>query len=162
MIGNYNFYNFFVAITFGQIFKVSNDLINEAIRNYVPSNNRSQVLKTNNNLLIIDCYNANPSSMLAALESFLMLKEENKIAILGDMLELGGESTAEHKKILAFCFDNNLEFITVGPIFQSLNKEGFNSIEDYKEIHSKNKLSEKTILLKGSRGIALENLIAYL
>ena len=162
MIGNYNFYNFLVAIAFGQIFKVSNNLINEAISNYIPSNNRSQVLKTNNNLLIIDCYNANPSSMLAALESFLMLKEENKIAILGDMLELGEESKVEHKKILTFCFDNNLEFISVGPIFQSLNKEGFNSIEDYKEIHSKNKLSEKTILLKGSRGIALENLIAYL
>ena len=162
MIGNYNFYNFLVAIAFGQIFKVSNDLINEAISNYVPSNNRSQVLKTNNNLLIIDCYNANPSSMLAALESFLMLKEQNKIAILGDMLELGEESIAEHKKILTFCFDNNLEFITVGPIFQSLNKEGFNSIEDYKELHSKNKLSEKTILLKGSRGIALELLIPHL
>jgi UDP-N-acetylmuramoyl-tripeptide--D-alanyl-D-alanine ligase len=100
--------------------------------------------------------------MLAALESFLMLKEQNKIAILGDMLELGEESIAEHKKILTFCFDNNLEFITVGPIFQSLNKEGFNSIEDYKELHSKNKLSEKTILLKGSRGIALELLIPHL
>ena len=162
MIGIYNFYNFLVAIAFGQIFKVSNDLINEAISNYVPTNNRSQVLKTNNNELIIDCYNANPSSMLAALESFLMLKEQNKIAILGDMLELGEESIAEHKKILTFCFDNNLEFITVGPIFQSLNKEGFNSIEDYKELHSKNKLSEKTILLKGSRGIALELLIPHL
>jgi UDP-N-acetylmuramoyl-tripeptide--D-alanyl-D-alanine ligase len=162
MIGNYNFYNFLVAITFGQIFKVSNDLIIEAISNYVPSNNRSQVLKTNNNELIIDCYNANPSSMLAALESFLMLKEQNKIAILGDMLELGEESIAEHKKILTFCFDNNLELITVGPIFKSINKEGFNSIEDYKEFHSKNKLSEKTILLKGSRGIALELLIPHL
>ena len=162
MIGNYNFYNFLVAITFGQIFKVSNDLINEAISNYVPTNNRSQVLKTNNNELIIDCYNANPSSMLAALESFLKMKETNKIAILGDMLELGEESLAEHKKILIFCFDNNLEFITVGPIFQSLNKNGFNSIEDYKEFHSKNKLSKKTILLKGSRGIALELLIPHL
>ena len=100
--------------------------------------------------------------MLAALESFLMLKEQNKIAILGDMLELGEESKAEHKKILAFCSDNNLEFITVGPIFKCLNKEGFNSIEDYLEFHSKNKLSEKTILLKGSRGIALELLIPYL
>jgi UDP-N-acetylmuramoyl-tripeptide--D-alanyl-D-alanine ligase len=100
--------------------------------------------------------------MLAALESFLMLKEQNKIAILGDMLELGEESIAEHKKILIFCFDNNLEFITVGPTFKSLNKDGFNSIEDYKEFHSKNKLSEKTILLKGSRGIALELLIPYL
>lgn len=162
MIGNYNFYNFLVAITFGQIFKVSNDLINEAISNYMPSNNRSQVQQTNNNLLIIDCYNANPSSMLAALDSFLMLKEQNKIAILGDMFELGKESKAEHKKILTFCFDSNLEFITVGPIFQSLNKEGFNSIKDYKEFHSKNKLSDKTILLKGSRGIALELLIPYL
>ena len=162
MIGNYNFYNFLVAITFGNLFKVSNVLINEAISNYVPSNNRSQVLKTNNNELIIDCYNANPSSMFAALASFLMLKELNKIAILGDMLELGEERIAEHKKILTFCIDNNLKFITVGPIFQSLNKEGFNSIEDYKEFHSKNKLSEKTILLKGSRGIALELLIPHL
>jgi UDP-N-acetylmuramoyl-tripeptide--D-alanyl-D-alanine ligase len=162
MIGNYNFYNFLVAITFGQIFKVSNHEINEAISNYVPSNNRSQVLKTNNNLLIIDCYNANPSSMLAALESFLILKEQNKIAILGDMLELGEESKEEHQKILAYCSNNKIEFITIGPIFQCLNKEGFNSIEDYLEFHSKNKLSEKTILLKGSRGIALENLIAYL
>jgi UDP-N-acetylmuramoyl-tripeptide--D-alanyl-D-alanine ligase len=162
MIGNYNFYNFLVAITFGHLFKVSNVLINEAISNYVPSNNRSQVLKTNNNELIIDCYNANPSSMLAALESFLMLKEQNKIAILGDMLELGEESIAEHKKILTFCFDNNLEFITVGPIFKSLTKDGFNYIEDYKEFLSKNKLSKKTILLKGSRGIALELLIPHL
>ena len=162
MIGNYNFYNFLVAITFGQIFKVSNNEINDAISNYMPSNNRSQVLKTNNNLLIIDCYNANPSSMLAALESFLMLKEQNKIAILGDMLELGEESKDEHKKILAYCSNNKIEFITIGPIFQSLNKEGFNSIEDYLEFHSKNRLSEKTILLKGSRGITLENLISYL
>ncbi|NBU90494.1 MAG: UDP-N-acetylmuramoyl-tripeptide--D-alanyl-D-alanine ligase [Flavobacteriia bacterium] len=162
MIGNYNFYNFLVAITFGHLFKVSNDLINEAISNYVPSNNRSQVLKTNINELIIDCYNANPSSMLAALESFLKMKETNKIAILGDMLELGEGSNAEHHKILTYCKDHNIEYITIGPIFQSLNKDGFNSIEDYKEFHSKNKLSEKTILLKGSRGITLELLIPYL
>ena len=162
MIGNYNFYNFLVAITFGQIFKVSNNEINEAISNYMPSNHRSQVLKTNKNLLIIDCYNANPSSMLAALESFYMLKEQNKIAVLGDMLELGEESRDEHKKILAYCSNNKIEFITIGPIFQYLNKVGFNSIEDYLDFHSKNKLSKKTILLKGSRGIALELLIPYL
>ena len=65
-------------------------------------------------------------------------------------------------RFVTFCIDNNLEFITVGPIFQSLNKEGFNSIEDCKEFHSKNKLSETTILLKGSRGIALELLIPHL
>ena len=162
MIGNYNFNNFLVAITFGQLFKVSNDLINEAISNYVPANNRSQVLKTNNNELIIDCYNANPSSMHAALESFWMLKEPNKIAILGDMLELGEESTPEHQKILTYCSDKNIEFITIGPIFKGLNKIGYNSIEDYKESLSKKALTKKTILLKGSRGIALELLIPYL
>jgi len=162
MIGNYNFYNFLVAITFGHLFKVSNDLINEAISNYVPSNNRSQVLKTNNNELIIDCYNANPSSMLAALESFLMLKETNKIAILGDMLELGEESIVEHQKILTYCKDHNIECITIGPIFLCLNKIGFNSIEDYKESLLKKRLTKKTILLKGSRGITLEFLIPYL
>ena len=162
MIGNYNYNNFLVAITFGQLFKVSNDLINEAISNYVPANNRSQVLKTNNNELIIDCYNANPSSMHAALESFWMLKEPNKIAILGDMLELGDESEAEHEKILTYCSDNNIECITIGPIFQGLNKIGYISIEDYKKSLSKKALTKQTILLKGSRGIALELLIPYL
>jgi UDP-N-acetylmuramoyl-tripeptide--D-alanyl-D-alanine ligase len=162
MIGNYNYNNFLVAITFGQLFKVSNDLINEAISNYVPSNNRSQVLKTNNNQLIVDCYNANPSSMLAALESFGMLNESDKIAILGDMLELGEESRAEHQKILTYCSENNIECITIGPIFQSLNKIGYNSIEEYKESYLKKKITKKTILLKGSRGIALELLIPCL
>jgi UDP-N-acetylmuramoyl-tripeptide--D-alanyl-D-alanine ligase len=162
MIGNYNYNNFLVAITFGQLFKVSNDLINEAISNYVPSNNRSQVLKPNNNQLIVDCYNANPSSMLAALESFGMLNESDKIAILGDMLELGDESRAEHQKILTYCSENNIECITIGPIFQSLNKIGYNSIEEYKESYLKKKITKKTILLKGSRGIALELLIPCL
>ena len=78
------------------------------------------------------------------------------------MLELGDESKEEHQKILSYCSNNKIEIITIGPIFRSLNNVGFNSIEDYLELHSKNKPSEKTILLKGSRGIALENLIAYL
>jgi UDP-N-acetylmuramoyl-tripeptide--D-alanyl-D-alanine ligase len=162
MIGNYNFYNFLAAISFGKLFNVDNKLINEALISYSPSNSRSQVLKTKKNLVIIDCYNANPSSMLAALESFCLLKDKHKLAILGDMLELGDESNIEHKKILSYCISNNLEFITIGPIFFKLNKLGYKSTQEFKENIKYDQLTEKTILLKGSRGIALELLIPEL
>ena len=159
MIGNYNFYNFLAAIAFGKLFNVENNLINEAIATYNPSNSRSQVLKTDKNLLIVDCYNANPSSMLAALESFNLLENKEKLAILGDMLELGNESLVEHQKILSFCLENDIEFITIGPIFYSLNKKGYNSTHEFLGYLKDNKYNDKTILLKGSRGIALELLI---
>lgn len=162
MIGNYNFYNFLAAITFGKLFNVENNLINEAIISYSPSNNRSQVLKTNKNLLIIDCYNANPSSMHSALESFNLLKDKNKLAILGDMLELGIESNEEHQKVISYCKDKKIEFITIGPIFYKLSKQGYNSTSEFSENLENLKLAAKTILLKGSRGIALELLIPIL
>ncbi len=88
MIGSYNFYNFLAAICIGYHLGVPNNLISQAVSNYQSKNNRSQVMNTERNTLIIDCYNANPTSMLSALESFKEFKHKNKIAILGDMMEL--------------------------------------------------------------------------
>jgi len=162
LVGSYNFYNFLAAISFGVHFNVSNEQINNAIESYTPTNNRSQVIETDKNVVIIDCYNANPSSMLCALESFVDNIQPNKIAILGDMLELGSESISEHQKILNFCTEYNLTYITVGKIFKEINDCGFDNISELDSYLSTNQLENKSILLKGSRGISLEKIIPML
>ena len=161
MIGNYNFYNFLAAICIGDHFNVEAHHISEAIVQYTPNNKRSQVLETDRNTLIVDCYNANPTSMKLALESFIQFKHHQKIVILGDMLELGAESVSEHQNILKFCNENKLELITVGPIFKRINsKNSYNNVLEIK----KDLLEIKgcSVLLKGSRGIKLEELIERL
>ena len=159
LVGKYNFNNFLAAIAFGNIFDVPVEQINEAIEGYIPQNNRSQVTKTVNNTLIIDCYNANPSSMKSALESFNEIKGMEKLAIIGDMLELGEESFAEHQTILDYCKQNNIPFFTIGPIFKALHPSGFENHEEFRVNAVKLNLKNQLILLKGSRGIALEKLI---
>jgi UDP-N-acetylmuramoyl-tripeptide--D-alanyl-D-alanine ligase len=163
LVGGYNLSNILAAITFGLIFNVPKDKINHAIESYQPNNNRSQITKTERNTLLVDCYNANPSSMMAALENFKLIQDENKMAILGDMLELGEESLQEHLKIIAFCNVNKIKRITVGPIFYAIDPE--NSFKDVHSIGQEVSIKELNnyfILLKGSRGIALEKLIALL
>lgn len=159
LVGKYNFNNFLAAIAFGNIFDVPVEQINEAIEGYIPQNNRSQVTKTVNNTLIIDCYNANPSSMKSALESFNEIKGMEKLAIIGDMLELGEESFAEHQTILDYCKQNNIPFFTIGPIFKTIHPSGFENHEEFRVNAVKLNLKNQLILLKGSRGIALEKLI---
>lgn len=161
MVGNYNFYNFLAAICIGNYFGIKESLISDAIALYKPENKRSQVLETKKNILIVDCYNANPTSMMLALESFHDFNHNKKIAIIGDMLELGEESDIEHKKIIDYCEGNNIDFITVGPIFQKLRKDG--AYPTVGELSSElSKINESAILLKGSRGIELEKLITQL
>lgn len=161
MIGNYNFYNFLAAICIGDHFNVEAHHVSEAIVQYTPNNKRSQVLETDRNTLIVDCYNANPTSMKLALESFIQFKHRQKIVILGDMLELGAESVSEHQNTLNFCKENKLELITVGPIFKSINSK--NSYNNVIEINKKLlEIKGCAILLKGSRGIKLEALIERL
>jgi UDP-N-acetylmuramoyl-tripeptide--D-alanyl-D-alanine ligase len=166
MIGTYNFYNFLAAISFGKIFGLTEEIINSAIESYIPANNRSQVMKTANNTLILDCYNANPTSMKSALESFALIDSPNKCFIIGDMLELGKESTHEHHMILELAEQLNLSGITVGPIFKSLNSpilvHQFNTTSEaisHLEAHPQ---KDALILLKGSRGIGLEKLATSL
>lgn len=162
LVGSYNFYNFLAAISFGVHFEVPYEQINNAIESYTPTNNRSQVMKTDKNTLIIDCYNANPSSMRSALESFVSNTQNNKLAILGDMLELGADSIIEHQKIVEFCKQNELKLITVGKLFKEINENGYESIMELESHLKENSISNKSILLKGSRGISLEKIIPML
>lgn len=161
MIGKYNFYNFLAAIAFGVRFGVIPQKINEAISEYSPTNNRSQVKKTSKNTLILDCYNANPTSMQSALESFAMINHPNKIFIIGDMLELGDESIEEHQNILNLIKKLNLAGYIVGPIFSKTGESEHNHFDSTSEainFFEKNSTIDSLILLKGSRGIGLEKL----
>jgi UDP-N-acetylmuramoyl-tripeptide--D-alanyl-D-alanine ligase len=159
IIGKYNFFNFLAALRIGMHFEIEPDLLNNAIANYRPTNKRSQVEKTANNTVIIDCYNANPSSMHSALASFVEMEHPDKLVILGDMLELGTDGPAEHQKTLDFISHQKLKYITVGPIFQNLNREGYLNVDILKQFLGQVPIKDKLILLKGSRGIALEKLI---
>ncbi len=162
LIGEYNFYNFLASIAIGTYFNVSKRQIIEGLTNYQPTNNRSQVSKTNKNTLIIDCYNANPTSMAAALYSFAKIKSVNKIAFLGAMKELGRDSLQEHQKIVDLAKSLNIDTVLIGPEFT-------NTVHDFKLFHSTDELintgistENHLILLKGSRSIGLENLINLL
>jgi UDP-N-acetylmuramoyl-tripeptide--D-alanyl-D-alanine ligase len=162
MIGKYNFYNFLAAITFGIQFDVPVDLINQAIAEYSPANNRSQVKKTAQNTLILDCYNANPTSMRSALESFAIIEHPNKYFIIGDMLELGKESEKEHLEIVTLAEVLGLQGFSVGPLFKEINSKSF--VQQFKSKNEalvfieSNPFKNALILLKGSRGIGLETL----
>ncbi len=161
MIGKYNFDNFLAAISFGICFGVSAENINKAISEYTPTNNRSQIKKTETNTIILDCYNANPSSMQSALESFAFINNPNKRIIIGDMLELGVESDQEHKNILNLIEKLELEGYTVGSHFSKSKNEkytNFKSTEEAIKYFTENKMDNTLILLKGSRGIGLEKL----
>ncbi len=168
MIGKYNFYNFLAAVCIGNHFGVEETKISAAIAEYSPSNNRSQVQKTAKNTLILDAYNANPTSMKSALESFAIVENSDKIVILGDMFELGNESVNEHQKIIDLISNLNLEAICIGHNFNSIimrneyKIKGFETKESastyIQNLHFENKL----ILLKGSRGIGLESIVPFL
>lgn len=162
MLGKYNFYNFLAAITFGKLLDVPNESINEALEAYVPTNNRSQLKKTQSNTIIMDCYNANPTSVRSALESFALIDNEQKLFILGDMLELGDESIKEHQQVLNFAEEKGLSGYTVGPIFKTISSVSilnkFGTCEEAEHYLREHKIYGKLVLLKGSRGIGLEKL----
>ena len=162
MVGKYNFYNFLAAISFGCLFKVEPSEINSALSSYYPTNNRSQVTKTETNTLIIDCYNANPSSMKVALESFMEIDHPHKIALIGDMFELGNDSFEEHQKIFQYCINNKIHFETIGKHFKEHNEGGFTDVLEAKIYFTENPIKDALILLKGSRGMALEKLVDIL
>ena len=161
LIGEYNFYNFLLAVCIASHFKIDEEKINHSLSSYQPTNNRSQIQKTNANTVIMDCYNANPSSVLAALKSFNLVENENKIAILGDMLELGKISSTEHQKIYDFLQNNRINFITVGKEFKKLQhpQRNFENVELLIHFLKNKPIENAYVLLKGSRGIQLEKLI---
>lgn len=164
LVGVYNYNNALCAACVGNFFKIEESLINEALQNYTPTNNRSQLQKTENNSLILDYYNANPTSMQAAIENFYNMQANDKMLVLGDMLELGEESIVEHKAIIELLHEKKLnDYLLVGPIFSSLQKEkSFATSKQAEEFLRANSPKNKTILIKGSRGIALEEVVKAL
>jgi len=167
LVGRYNFENVLAAICIGNYFDVPISDIQVAIETYKPTNNRSQIVQTENNTLILDAYNANPSSMNAAIENFASGDFKNKVLLLGDMAELGVESRAEHMAILellqSLAFD---KVILIGPEFAYANLSfGYPATEDMaqlKELLKNNRFKEATILIKGSRKMQLEQITPLL
>ncbi len=164
LTGSYNFSNLSAAAAFGLHFGVEPDLICRAITEYVPTNMRSQVVRRNGRTMVLDTYNANPSSMNEALRNFVDF-EGSKTVILGDMLELGDQSGAEHTSILNLTQDLGFDnVITVGENFFEANPGGnrFRNTAEVQEYLQENPLKTDNLLLKGSRGIALEKLLDIL
>lgn len=164
LVGRYNFDNFIATLAIGHFFNVDFKEMDAAIASYQPSNNRSQITRTNKNVLVVDCYNANPTSVSSALESFSEIEHGNKLVILGDMLELGGHAEKEHQKIITLLTALNLDAILIGTQFGKLNAP-FQCFKDVNELITQKEMTEltdKLILLKGSRGIKLETLVSVL
>lgn len=160
LTGEYNFTNLCAAISLGFHFGVSFNQAQDAVENYTPTNMRSQVVEKNGKILVLDTYNANPSSMNASLHNFAGFAG-SKTIIIGDMLELGDESRREHEAIFNLAKSLHFgEIITVGKNFKEINpNKSFLNTEELNQYLKENEISSKNILLKGSRGIALEKLL---
>lgn len=165
LIGEYNLDNALAAVTIGLFFGVEPDKIDKALEEYVPQNNRSQLKKTKKNTLIIDAYNANPTSMLAALRNFCNIEAEHKMVILGDMKELGATSIEEHQKIVDFIHGCRFEkVILAGNQFGATQtnlpvvQDASTIIEEFK----RNRPEGFYILIKGSNSMRLGQITEYL
>ena len=164
LVGAYNFNNILTAITIGKYFKVPGEKIVKALSEYVPAMNRSQILKrADGATIILDAYNANPSSMQSALLNLVEMPQKNKIAIIGDMFELGDDSANEHQSILQFAQKLALQkLVTVGKNFSQTagNHFFFETTEAAHTWFSEQKFDADTcVLIKGSRGMKMENLV---
>ena len=168
LTGDYNRYNIAAAVEIGRYFGVADERIGEAILSFSPDNNRSQAVKTERNLLVVDCYNANPSSMEVALDNIATMEAEQKVLILGDMLELGEWSEEAHLNILRKADGISERIILVGKEFAKAYDKSEELSAEYALYPStaealaaleKEPINGALVLLKGSRGIALEKLI---
>lgn len=170
LYGKYNFPNVGAAIAIGNFFNVASEEIITAIQGYVATNNRSQLLEKKSNTFYLDAYNANPTSMNAAIDSFVEGEFGNKLLILGDMLELGEIAEKEHDFIVQRIIQSKLDAYLVGKHFRTLSKQ----YADYKNIHffenfhevisylKTHPIENKNVLVKGSRGIQLERIVEEL
>ena len=166
LIGNYNFENIMAGVCIGKYFEVPANRIAEAIASYTPDNNRSQVVQKATNEIILDAYNANPTSMKLAIDNFFNLERKQKALILGDMFELGEYSDKEHKNIIEVVRQHKFSSVFyIGPMFSANATSGEHTFESTGEFITwlkKNPLKDYTILIKGSRGMELEKVLDYL
>ncbi|ADY53389.1 UDP-N-acetylmuramoylalanyl-D-glutamyl-2,6-diamin opimelate/D-alanyl-D-alanyl ligase [Pseudopedobacter saltans DSM 12145] len=166
LTGIYNFENILAAIAIGKKLGLTTQQIHEGINSYKPQNNRSQIIKTERNTVIGDFYNANPSSMAVAIENIARLEADNKVLILGDMFELGEESGAEHRAVIEKAEKLGIaKVLFVGQeFFKNSNQKSvfLKNVEELRTYLHENPVHQALILLKGSRGMKLEQVIAYL
>lgn len=167
LTGTYNFENILAAICIGDFFELTPEQINNGLANYFPTNNRSQLTKTENNTVICDFYNANPSSMTAALNNLETLNAAHKTAIIGDMFELGPEAATQHQLVAALASENKIDtLILIGKNFNEYKNDFsghfFATPAEAKDYLKSNPIKNSLILLKGSRGMALEQLLPLL
>ena len=165
LFGQYNIDNIAAAICIGKYFNLDNENIKAGIERYIPENNRSQIIKKGSNKIILDAYNANPTSMQLALSSFNDMKEGKKIVFIGDMFELGENSHQMHQEIVYTVEKMNFDqtFI-IGDLFNktkhSSNIKSFKNLNDLKG--NMDEISNSAILIKGSRGMKLENILDFI
>ncbi|MGN6638879.1 MAG: UDP-N-acetylmuramoyl-tripeptide--D-alanyl-D-alanine ligase [Mucilaginibacter sp.] len=167
LTGAYNLPNILVAICIGLYFKLTPEEINAGISGYQPKNNRSQITQTTTNTLICDYYNANPSSMAVAIENLGEIDAKHKVLVLGDMFEMGDESAAEHEAIIKKAMETPVdERIFIGKEFAAQKAPGarrsaafYNTVEEAMEAFKAHPIKNSTVLIKGSRGMALERLV---
>ncbi len=168
LMGAYNFENIAAALCIGKFFDVDATDANKAIVDYVPGNMRSQILTKGTNIIILDAYNANPSSMEAALNNLAGMKAKKKVAILGDMFELEEEAEREHQKIGELLTDKKFDQVYLCGKLMRATKDIYASAQLFEqkdlliEALRKNPVKDSTILVKASRGIGLESVVEYL
>ena len=168
LIGLYNANNINAALTIGKYFEVPMDSIKEALENYIPENNRSQMVVKGSNTILLDAYNANPSSMAVAIDNFIQLEKPNKIMVLGDMFELGEESLFEHQQLVqrlsgvldVRCFFVGKAFFDCGIVQE--NFQFYATFDAFSAYLTDHPFSDATLLINGSRGMALERTLNYL
>lgn len=158
--GSYNYQNMAAAISVARYLDVPEQKIHQAISLYTPANNRSQLIKKENSLIVLDAYNANPDSMLASITNFEGIKTSyEKVAVLGEMLELGSDSKDEHQHIIDYCREKGLRVILMGQSWTPCNTDPYPIYADLSELDSNTLFDNKAVLLKGSRAVGLERLI---
>jgi len=163
LIGEFNIYNILAAFAIGISFGITPDNIKEAIESYLPKSNRSQLIQFGSNTIVLDAYNANPSSVELAIESINKLDHSNKMVILGDMFELGEYSETEHKHIIEFLKDSNIQLVILvgkefGKYATEIKCEHFENADEVKEWLKISKPEHAFIYVKGSRGMKLEKI----
>lgn len=168
LIGAYNFTNISAGVLIGDFFDIPLNDIKQAIEEYLPTNNRSQLITKGSTQIILDAYNANPTSMMAALQHFNTIKTASKMVFLGDMFELGETAQEEHQDIVDYLSNTNIDEVhLIGSYFsktkfQAKNIYQYTSFEALKKAFKNNITKDETILIKASRGMALERILPLL